>query len=137
MDTPGDLSGENQRAQRGYDLLGTISWFAARFDLILLLFDPYKLDFNYEFKRAITCLRGHDDKIRVILNKADQVNTEQVRCTSSLDIVLASCILLLVDNTLNLLPLWLCIVVDESLWVTNVVTHKSFETQEAVRVYIG
>ncbi|XP_008225167.1 PREDICTED: EH domain-containing protein 1-like [Prunus mume] len=77
VDTPRVLSGENQRAQRGYDFFGAISWFAARSDLILLLFDPYKLDFNYEFKRAIACLRGHDDKIRVILNKADQVNTKQ------------------------------------------------------------
>ncbi|KAL6279439.1 hypothetical protein ACE6H2_016320 [Prunus campanulata] len=39
---------------------------------------PHPLDFNYEFKRAIACLRGHADKIRVILNKADQVNTEQL-----------------------------------------------------------
>jgi hypothetical protein len=31
-----------------------------------------------EFKRVISSLRGHDDKIRVVLNKADQVDTRQV-----------------------------------------------------------
>ena len=40
-------------------------WFAARCDLILLLFDPYKLDISDEFKAVISTLRGHDDKARV------------------------------------------------------------------------
>lgn len=38
-------------------------WFAARCDLILLLFDPYKLDISDEFKSVISTLRGHDDKV--------------------------------------------------------------------------
>ena len=46
--------------------------------LILLLFDPHKLDISDEFKRVIGSLRGHDDKIRVVLNKADQIDTQQV-----------------------------------------------------------
>ena len=79
MDTPGVLSGEKQRTQRSYDFTGVISWFAAKCDLILLLFDPHKLDISDEFKRVIGSLRGHDDKIRVVLNKADQVDTQQVR----------------------------------------------------------
>lgn len=86
MDTPGVLSGEKQRTQRSYDFTGVISWFAAKCDLILLLFDPHKLDISDEFKRVIASLRGHDDKIRVVLNKADQVDTQQVRCLSSLSI---------------------------------------------------
>lgn len=84
MDTPGVLSGEKQRTQRSYDFTGVISWFAAKCDLILLLFDPHKLDISDEFKRVIASLRGHDDKIRVVLNKADQVDTQQVRRLSSL-----------------------------------------------------
>lgn len=78
VDTPGVLSGEKQRTQRSYDFTGVTSWFAAKCDLILLLFDPHKLDISDEFKRVIGSLRGHDDKIRVVLNKSDQVDTQQL-----------------------------------------------------------
>ncbi|KAI4390085.1 hypothetical protein MLD38_002233 [Melastoma candidum] len=78
VDTPGVLAGEKQRTQRAYDFTGVTSWFAAKCDLILLLFDPYKLDISDEFKRVIYSLKGHDDKIRVVLNKADQVDTQQL-----------------------------------------------------------
>ncbi|XLT26761.1 EH domain-containing protein 1 isoform X2 [Arachis ipaensis] len=78
VDSPGVLSGEKQRTQRAYDFTGVTSWFAAKCDLILLLFDPHKLDISDEFKRVISSLRGHDDKIRVVLNKADQVDTQQL-----------------------------------------------------------
>ncbi|KAK9673855.1 hypothetical protein RND81_12G194300 [Saponaria officinalis] len=78
VDTPGVLSGEKQRTQRSYDFTGVTSWFAAKCDLILLLFDPHKLDVSDEFRRVISSLRGHDDKIRVVLNKADQVDTQQL-----------------------------------------------------------
>uniref|UniRef100_M4F3Z4 Uncharacterized protein n=1 Tax=Brassica campestris TaxID=3711 RepID=M4F3Z4_BRACM len=78
VDTPGVLSGEKQRTQRAYEFTGVTSWFASKCDLILLLFDPHKLDVSDEFKRVISSLRGHDDKIRVVLNKADQVDTQQL-----------------------------------------------------------
>lgn len=78
VDTPGVLSGEKQRTQRSYDFTGVTSWFASKCDMILLLFDPHKLDISDEFKRVIYSLRGHDDKIRVVLNKADQVDTQQL-----------------------------------------------------------
>uniref|UniRef100_A0A803LXZ5 Dynamin-type G domain-containing protein n=1 Tax=Chenopodium quinoa TaxID=63459 RepID=A0A803LXZ5_CHEQI len=78
IDTPGVLSGEKQRIERSYDFTGVTSWFAAKCDLILLLFDPHKLDISDEFKRVISSLQGHDDKIRVVLNKADQVDTQQL-----------------------------------------------------------
>ncbi|GMH25001.1 hypothetical protein Nepgr_026844 [Nepenthes gracilis] len=78
VDSPGVLSGEKQRTQRSYDFTGVTSWFAAKCDLILLLFDPYKLDISDEFKGVIFSLRGHDDKIRVVFNKADQVDTQQL-----------------------------------------------------------
>ncbi|CAD7698842.1 unnamed protein product [Ostreobium quekettii] len=78
VDTPGVLSGEKQRIERSYDFIGVCGWFASRCDLILLLFDPYKLDISDEFKQVISSLKGHDDKVRVVLNKADQVGQQQL-----------------------------------------------------------
>jgi hypothetical protein len=75
IDTPGILSGEKQRIGRTYEFTHVIEWFSARCDVILLLFDAHKLDISDEFKNAIECLKGQDDKIRVVLNKADQART--------------------------------------------------------------
>ncbi len=44
------LSGEKQRIERAYNFVEICEWFAARCDLIFLLFDPYKLDISDEFK---------------------------------------------------------------------------------------
>ncbi|CAM9837858.1 unnamed protein product, partial [Sphacelaria rigidula] len=78
VDTPGVLSGEKQRVARGYDFVNVCHWFAERADLILLLFDAHKLDISDEFKAVIERLKGQDDKIRVILNKADQVDRQKL-----------------------------------------------------------
>ena len=78
IDSPGVLSGEKQRIGRSYDFTGVIEWFAQRADMIVLVFDANKLDISDEFKRAIEALRGQDDKIRVVLNKADGVNSQQL-----------------------------------------------------------
>ena len=78
IDTPGILSGEKQRVARGYDFVKVCSWFAQRADLILLLFDAHKLDISDEFRNVIEALQGNDDKIRCILNKADQVDRQKL-----------------------------------------------------------
>ena len=78
VDTPGILSGEKQRLDRGYNFAEVIEWFAERVDRIVLLFDAHKLDISDEFRRVIEGIKGYDDKIRIVLNKADMVDHQQL-----------------------------------------------------------
>lgn len=78
IDTPGVLSGDKQRLGRSYDFVKTVEWFAQRSDMILLLFDAHKLDISDEFRSVIQALKGQDDKIRIVLNKADSISNQQL-----------------------------------------------------------
>ena len=78
VDTPGILSGAKQRLGRNYDFAKVIERFACRCDRILLLFDAHKLDISDEFKSNIEVLKGHVDKMRCVLNKADQITNQQL-----------------------------------------------------------
>lgn len=78
IDSPGVLAGEKQRLNRGYEFEAVMKWFADRVDTIILLFDVSKLDISDEFRRVILALKGNDQKIHIILNKADAVTTTQL-----------------------------------------------------------
>ena len=66
VDSPGVLSGEQQRIGRNYHMTEGCQWFAERSDIILLIFDAHKLDISDELKDIIDHLRGYDDKIRYL-----------------------------------------------------------------------
>ena len=55
-----------------------------------MLFDANKLDISDEFRRSIEAIHGYEDKVRIILNKADQVD-HQVREVCASDSKLRFC----------------------------------------------
>jgi len=76
VDTPGVLAGEKQRLGRDYDFSEVIKWFADRADMIIIMFDAHKLDISDELKSVLDTLKPHQEKIRVLLNKADTIDTQ-------------------------------------------------------------
>jgi len=79
IDTPGVLSGEKQRLGRSYDFPQVVEWYAERANVILLLFDAFKLDISDEFKSVMGSLKGHEEKMRIVLNKSDAITAQQLQ----------------------------------------------------------
>lgn len=85
IDTPGVLSGSKQRIGRDYDFAEVSAWMAKRADLVFLTFDAHKLDISDEFQEVMEVLRPYADKVRCVLNKADQIDaTNLVRVYGAL-----------------------------------------------------
>ncbi|KAG4106738.1 P-loop containing nucleoside triphosphate hydrolase protein [Neocallimastix lanati (nom. inval.)] len=111
IDTPGVLSGEKQSIGRSYNFPEVVKWFVERADLILLFFDVHKLDISDEFKSVINVLKGHEEKTRVVLNKADEINVQQlIRVQGSLMWSLGK-----VLNISEVIRVYICSLCDEEL----------------------
>jgi len=78
IDSPGVLSGDKQTLGRSYSYNEVLNWFAERSDMIILLFDVSKLDISDEMSSAIKILQKYSDKIKVVLNKSDQIEHQQL-----------------------------------------------------------
>lgn len=78
IDTPGVLAGAKQVEKRGYNMARVVRWFAERCDRVLLLFDAHKLDISDEMKAVMRALEGNHGKVRIVLNKADNITSKQL-----------------------------------------------------------
>jgi hypothetical protein len=78
IDTPGVLSGNKQRIGRHYEFAPVCAWMAQRADLVLLTFDAHKLDISDEFQEVMEVLKPYAEKVRCVLNKADQIDASNL-----------------------------------------------------------
>ncbi|XP_037113810.1 EH domain-containing protein 2-like isoform X5 [Syngnathus acus] len=77
VDTPGIIENRKQQ-ERGYPYNEVCQWFIDRADLIFLVFDPTKLDVGGELEMLFRQMKGRESQIRIILNKADSLTTQDL-----------------------------------------------------------
>ncbi|KAF8276945.1 putative sarcoplasmic reticulum glycoprotein [Trypanosoma cruzi] len=79
IDSPGVLEAAGDIHSRRYDYVKVCRWFVEKSDLVFFLFDPTKLDAGTELRMVFKhALRGHESKIRIVLNKADSVGPQEL-----------------------------------------------------------
>ncbi|ESO07191.1 hypothetical protein HELRODRAFT_76627, partial [Helobdella robusta] len=77
VDTPGTIENRVQQ-ERGYAYEEAMKWFINKASLIFLLFDPYRLDVGRELEGTLRLLQGKESKLKIVLNKADNVKTQEL-----------------------------------------------------------
>ncbi|XP_029706553.1 sarcalumenin-like isoform X5 [Takifugu rubripes] len=77
VDTPGIIENRKQQ-ERGYPYSEVCQWFIDRADMIFLVFDPTKLDVGGELEMLFRQMKGRESQIRLILNKADSLSTQDL-----------------------------------------------------------
>nr|XP_042898519.1 sarcalumenin isoform X2 [Parasteatoda tepidariorum] len=77
IDTPGVIENKKQQ-ERGYPFIEICRWFIDRSDLIFLVFDPFKMDIGAELEEIFLQLKGYEAKVRIVLNKADTINSQEL-----------------------------------------------------------
>lgn len=79
IDTPGILEAAGEVHSRRYNYAKVCRWFVEKSDMVFFLFDPTKLDAGRELRQVFSeSLRGHESKIRIVLNKADTVRPQEL-----------------------------------------------------------
>eukprot|EP00667_Euglena_gracilis_P014160 EG_transcript_14648 len=78
IDTPGVLESAKDVHTRNYDYIKVARWFIEHSDLIFVMFDPSKLDAGVELRNMFQQFRGHESKLRMVLNKADTCEPQEL-----------------------------------------------------------
>ncbi|KAL1241966.1 EH domain-containing protein [Trichinella spiralis] len=78
VDTPGIAAGRGAEKGSDYDFQAALAFFAEKADLILFLFDAFTMNFSNEMKRVIFSMQQYEEKLFIILNKADKVDLAEV-----------------------------------------------------------
>jgi hypothetical protein len=79
VDTPGVLEAAGDMRKRRYEYTKVIRWFVEKSDLVFIMFDPSKLDAGPELRKVFkNSLKNTESKLRIILNKADTVTTQEL-----------------------------------------------------------
>jgi len=79
IDTPGVLESAKDVHQRKYDYIKVCRWFVERSDLVIVMFDPTKMDAGVELRMLFKfAFKGNEGKVRILLNKADSVETQEL-----------------------------------------------------------
>uniref|UniRef100_A0A5S6QAZ7 EH domain-containing protein n=1 Tax=Trichuris muris TaxID=70415 RepID=A0A5S6QAZ7_TRIMR len=74
VDTPGILSGELQTKRRPFKYDLVMHYLAEKADIVFLVVDTVRLDLSDEVKQALSVLKSFEEKLTMILNKADSCN---------------------------------------------------------------